>query len=217
VSLPPASPTHGTPAVEAWHEVAGLEPSLMRRKSVLKALATYGMTYSQPGELRELDANPARHGPTLRQSALRRALTTAEILLVLSVLAAVISASVWLLRGSTAHRDAASLARTLTSARWIAVATGMPTMLVSRDQAIYLGRGEPLNCDREPTGAPVWEPSRPVAWRWPAMDLAFGAHGRPLRCDGSAVGNTTITLNGRDGSSAAVVIASLGRIRWERR
>ena len=144
-------------------------------------------------------------------------LTAIELLIVLSVLAIGVIGAVVIRGGGSAHRDAASLARALTSARWLAVATGTPTTLVARDQAIYLGRGAPLNCDREPTGAPVWEPSRPVALRWPAMGLAFGAHGRPLRCDGSAVGNTTITLSGRDGSSAAVVIASLGRIRWERR
>ena len=217
MSHPHASPTHGSQAAEAWQEVAGLEPRLMQRRSVVKLLGSYVVLNTQPGELRELDANLAPHGPLLRQTAFRRALTAVEILLVLSLLAAVVSASVWISRGSAAHRDAASLARTLASARWLAVATGMPTMLVARDRAIYLARGAPLNCDSEPTGAPVWGPSRPGTWRWPAMGLAFGAHGRPLRCDGSAVGNTTITLTSRDGSRAAVIVSSLGRIRWERR
>ena len=147
----------------------------------------------------------------------RSAFTTTELLVVLLLLAVVATGALAVRGGGSAHRDAASLARALTSSRWLAVATGEPTIVVGRDEAIYLARGFPLHCNREPVGAAVWELSRSGTWRWPSMGLAFGAHGRPLRCDGSAVGNATITLSGRDGSSAAVVIASLGRIRWERR
>ena len=143
--------------------------------------------------------------------------TAVEFLIFLALLAIVITAALGVRGGNSAYRDAATLARALTAARWFAVGTGEAVALVAGDDALHVAIGSPLRCDREPSGAPVWQRSRPGSWRWPVMGLAFGAHGRPLRCDGAAVANTTIVLTGRDGSRAAVVIASLGRVRWERR
>lgn len=50
----------------------------------------------------------------------------------------------------------------------------------------------------------------------PRRGLAFGADGLPRTCDGGGVGNTTILLEHR-GRQAAVVVSSLGRVRWELR
>jgi prepilin-type N-terminal cleavage/methylation domain-containing protein len=50
----------------------------------------------------------------------------------------------------------------------------------------------------------------------PLRGLAFGLDGLPRTCDGSGVGNTTILLEHR-GRQAAVIVSSLGRVRWELR
>lgn len=140
-----------------------------------------------------------------------------ELLVVVALVAIVLTATAVAIARPSVHRDAEALARTLSSARWLAVSTGVPTALIAHDDALYRSAGAPLRCDVRPTGTASWTPSRPLTLTWPAAGLAFGAHGRPLRCDGSAVGNATITLTGRDGSRAAVIVASLGRVRWERR
>ena len=147
----------------------------------------------------------------------RSAFTLVEALVVLLVVALLAGVSWASLGRATAHRDAASLARALTVARWLAVASGTPSALVPLASDLHVVSGAPLRCDTAPSGAPAWTPSGPTVPRWPSAGLAFGGHGRPLRCDGSAVGNTTIELSARDGSRAAVVVASLGRVRWERR
>lgn len=151
-------------------------------------------------------------------AASRRALSLVELVVVVAVLAIVIAVGIVVVgRGST-YRDAAALARAISATRWLAVTTGAPSALVARGDALYLSVGAPLRCDAPRGGGePAWNPTGPVSLAWPAAGLAFGAHGRPLRCDGSAVGNATISLTGRDGSSAAVIVASLGRVRWERR
>ena len=148
---------------------------------------------------------------------LRRALTAIEVLVILALLALVYGVTAVAVGGGSAHRDAASLARALASVRWLAVTTGAPVVLVVHGDAVYKSVGAPLRCDVLSAGEPVWSPNRPLVLTWPASGIAFGAHGRPLRCDGSAAGNATIALVGRDGSSAAVIVASLGRVRWERR
>jgi len=147
----------------------------------------------------------------------RSALALVELLVVLAILGAVLSwAAIAGGRGAV-DRDAAALARALTSGRWLAVTSGEPTMLIAQGSGVHIEAGPPLRCDRPPVRAPVWSASRPLVLTWPTAGLAFGPHGRPLRCDGSAVGNATVTLTGHDGSRAAVIVASLGRVRWERR
>jgi hypothetical protein len=51
---------------------------------------------------------------------------------------------------------------------------------------------------------------------WPARGLQFTPDGLPRTCDGGGVGNTTILLEHR-GRRAAVIVSSLGRVRWEMR
>ena len=143
--------------------------------------------------------------------------TVVELLIVLLALAIVSIAVLAMRDGGSAHRDAAALVRALTSARWLAIVTGEPIALVPNGDSLHLDSGAPLHCNRSPAGAPVWVPSRPGVWRWPGMGLAFAPDGRPRRCDGSAVGNTTILIEGPRGDRAAVIVASLGRVRWERR
>ncbi|MFU8887006.1 MAG: prepilin-type N-terminal cleavage/methylation domain-containing protein [Trueperaceae bacterium] len=63
-----------------------------------------------------------------------------------------------------------------------------------------------------------------VAWRGitaavvsePPRGLLFTPDGLPRTCDGGGVGNTTILLEHR-GRQAAVIVSSLGRVRWELR
>ncbi len=50
----------------------------------------------------------------------------------------------------------------------------------------------------------------------PARGLMFTPDGLPRTCDGGGVGNTTILLEHR-GRQAAVIVSSLGRVRWEMR
>lgn len=50
----------------------------------------------------------------------------------------------------------------------------------------------------------------------PPRGLRFTPDGLPRACNGGGVGNTTILLEGR-GRQAAVIVSSLGRVRWELR
>ena len=148
-----------------------------------------------------------------------RGLTIVEFVIVMAVLVIIVGSATFAWRIGSVHRDAATLASAITSIRWLAVTTGVPVAIVRRrDGALFRRVGHPLGCDEAAIdNVPIWIPNRSMTLTWPAAGLAFGAHGRPLRCDGSAVGNATITLTGRDGSSAAVIVASLGRVRWDRR
>jgi prepilin-type N-terminal cleavage/methylation domain-containing protein len=123
--------------------------------------------------------------------------TLHELLIVLAI--AVIVVVVALQRSAEPARSAAALANDLRAARTQAVLSGTFTPA--------LGPCAPPTFARRP-------PRLDVAI--PARGLAFDPHGRPRACDGSAVGNATILLHA-SGRQAAVVIASLGRVRWERR
>ena len=57
---------------------------------------------------------------------------------------------------------------------------------------------------------------RAVRVGWPGRGLAFTPSGMARTCDGGGVGNTTILLEHR-GRQAAVIVSSLGRVRWEMR
>ena len=57
-------------------------------------------------------------------------------------------------------------------------------------------------------------PARVVSF--PTRGLLFTPDGLPRTCDGGGVGNTTILLEHR-GRQAAVIVSSLGRVRWETR
>lgn len=98
---------------------------------------------------------------------------------------------------SGAHVDAAvDLARRIAMARWHAVITEDVAACLPRD----LTGGLPTD----------------VRVAWPARGLAFTSDGLPRSCDGGGVGNTTILLEHR-GRRAAVIVSSLGRVRWELR
>jgi prepilin-type N-terminal cleavage/methylation domain-containing protein len=55
-----------------------------------------------------------------------------------------------------------------------------------------------------------------ITARYPQRGLSFTPDGLPRACDGGGVGNTTILLEDR-GRQAAVIVSSLGRVRWELR
>ena len=124
---------------------------------------------------------------------------TLHELLIVAALAALLAILALSSRGGEPQRSAAALARDLRAARTHAVVAGAFTPALGR-------------CATDPF-TPL-TPSVRVAV--PTRGLAFDPQGRPRACDGSAVGNATIVLR-TQGREAAVVIASLGRIRWERR
>lgn len=143
-----------------------------------------------------------------------------EMIAVLALVAVVLGiGSWWNQRGPTAAAMAEVLARVVAVSRWSAVHDGSPRVLLASPLGEELSavRGA-FECD-----APVSE--RRVVWSvpprtivgWPVMGLAFAPDGRPRRCDGSGVGNTTILIEGPRGDRAAVIVAALGRVRWERR
>lgn len=154
----------------------------------------------------------------MRYRGLPMGLTLTEALVVLAVLAIagvfVLGAT---LRGPSAASIAQELTRLATLTRWNAVQESAPRTLLA------VGGGEFLavvdgsyQCDAQ-WGREVWT-APPRSWiGWPSMGLAFAPDGRPRRCDGSAVGNNTILVEGPRGDQAAVIVASLGRVRWERR
>lgn len=145
-------------------------------------------------------------------------LTLVELLLVIAILALIAGLA---LHGAAARPAAASVARELaallTSTRWLASSSGQPlSLLRSPGSGGALVRVAGYACDPADGGA-LWAPPARTEFTWPALGLAFAPDGRPRRCDGSAVGNNTIAVEGARGDRAAVIVASLGRVRWERR
>lgn len=148
----------------------------------------------------------------------RRAWTLIELLVVLAVLGVLLGALAWsVLRGPSAAAVAQELARVVTLARWTAVQEGVArTLLSSAGSELSVAPG--YACDAAaPGGRPTWSPPPRTLVDWPTRGLAFAPDARPRRCDGSAVGNATILIEGPRGDRAAVIVASLGRVRWERR
>ena len=149
-----------------------------------------------------------------------RGLVLTEMMVVLAVLGIVLSLVAWSSqRGVSASAVAQELARIVVAARWSAVHEGQPrTLLVSAgSDEISAVRGAFRCDDLGPDRRVIWSAPPRTFVGWPAMGLAFAPDGRPRRCDGSGVGNTTILIEGSRGDRAAVIVASLGRVRWERR
>ena len=164
---------------------------------------------------------PCEHAPMRAQTSRSvLGLSVVEMLVVLALLGLGLwRVAGWIVNRTYAADTAQDLVRHVTHARWSAVSVGTPKTLVLVDAPLGIAELEGVfACD--PDGLVVrhrWEPPRGIHVRWPAMGLAFAPDGRPRRCDGSAVGNTTILIEGPRGDRAAVIVASLGRVRWERR
>ena len=146
--------------------------------------------------------------------------TLAEALVVLAVVGLLLGLGVWWSqRGPSAAAVAQELVRVVVASRWSAVHEGVPRSLLTGSSGGEI-RAVPggFGCDDGAEGARVvWSGPPRTFVGWPAMGLAFAPDGRPRRCDGSGVGNTTILIEGSRGDRAAVIVASLGRVRWERR
>ena len=98
--------------------------------------------------------------------------------------------------------EARSLARAVAAARARATVSGTAV-------AVFGSTCGPAG------GAPLWWSPRRAEVTEPPRGLLFTPDGLPRTCDGG-VGNTTILLEVR-GQQAAVIVSSLGRVRWEMR
>jgi len=126
------------------------------------------------------------------------AITILEALILLPILAVVAAVGV----AAWPNQDfARSFAARLAAARVEAVAKGGHVSLAVRP------------C---PDTVIVSTPEGPVVRAFPPRGLLFTPDGLPRTCDGGGVGNTTILLEHR-GRQAAVIVSSLGRVRWEPR
>ena len=132
----------------------------------------------------------------------RAGFSLVELLIVLAMLSLVGAWQVWRPVDGVAM-DARSLARAVTVARARAAVSG-------RAVAVFGSTCGPA------WGGPVGWFAERAAISEPPRGLLFTPEGLPRTCDGGGVGNTTILLEYR-GQQAAVIVSSLGRVRWEMR
>jgi prepilin-type N-terminal cleavage/methylation domain-containing protein len=146
-----------------------------------------------------------------------RGVTLVELLVVVAIVGVVAGLSVVLLRPPGFVPAARELALVVRHARWLALASGEPViLLVSEGRSVVMLRGPLWRCDAPAGAAPVWEGGgRSLSLAWPSRGIAFGADGFPRSCGGDGVGSATALVHGRYGS-AAIIVSSLGRVRWER-
>lgn len=128
----------------------------------------------------------------------KRGTSLVELLVVLG-LVGMVGSSLWLVAaGPPLAREADALAQMIRSARLTAVVSG-ETQTVGG-----------AACSRQllhSLGATVAFPQR---------GLLFTPDGLPRACSGGGLGNTTIVLQAQR-RQAAVIVSSLGRVRWELR
>ena len=138
-----------------------------------------------------------QHGSVTQRSGL----SLVELLVVLLVVSAV---GLW--HGNRPINDLAAEARSLAAA----VALARSRAAADGTTATVFG----ATCDPPPRTA--LEGLTRAAVSGPRRGLQFTPDGLPRTCDGGGVGNTTILLEHR-GRQAAVIVSSLGRVRWEMR
>lgn len=149
------------------------------------------------------------------------AFTLVELLIVIALSALLLALFFGNGSAPSAVRSAQELARIVRHARWSAVSSGQPVMLLTPDhgRSILLVRGPGWSCDPYDAQSKevVWEsPVRGIAVSWPLRGVAFAPDGFPRSCFGDGVGSATAIVGDR-ATSAAIVVSSLGRVRWELR
>jgi prepilin-type N-terminal cleavage/methylation domain-containing protein len=149
----------------------------------------------------------------------RRGLTLLEVIVVLALLALGLGLAVATTRPNRAARTAQELAAVIRSARWSAIVTGTPTVLLASVDGSTVVRltGPEYGCDPAAAAADVvWTlEHRGVSVAWPLRGVAFAPDGFPRSCRGDGVGAATVPVE-HASARAAVVVSSLGRVRWER-
>ena len=148
----------------------------------------------------------------------RSGLTLLETIVVMGIVVALVAVGIFVARPSAVDLDAQALASSLRAQRWRAVQGGLPVVVRAdnANRALFLTQGV-FSCDSMPLSATAFTARPNVTLTWPSSALAFDSDGRARRCDGGGAGNTTIGLTDRRGNQAAVIVATLGRVRWERR
>jgi hypothetical protein len=128
----------------------------------------------------------------------QRATSILELLIVLGLMGLMVG-GLWTLnpRASLA-REAEALARLVRDTRLTAVVSGVPQVVGGAACAGVVAHGLQAHVS------------------FPARGLLFSPDGLPRACNGGGLGNSTIGLRaGR--AEAAVVVSTLGRVRWELR
>jgi prepilin-type N-terminal cleavage/methylation domain-containing protein len=128
-----------------------------------------------------------------------QALTLVETVVVMALIAILASGWMWSSRPSVAE-EARRLASSLTRLRYIAASSGGAALDLCASGAHGHGVLAPMH----------------ATVTWPRRGLLFTSDGLPRTCDGGGVGNATIGLE-LGGRQAAVIVSSLGRVRWESR
>lgn len=148
----------------------------------------------------------------------REGITLLEVVLVVALVSLFAAVGVYASRPAPSAIVARELTDVLTSQRWNAVNQGRPVVIHLSDRGntlvTSLGR---FGCVGGPASSVLFNLRPDVRVHWPSMALAFDPQGRARRCDGSGPGNTTIGIVDRRGNQAAVIVAALGRVRWEQR
>ena len=163
-----------------------------------------------PGAAGTSDAN---HG----RMRIPTGFTLFEVIVVLAIGAVLLMLGWRVFQQPLAAQVAREVTRAVRHARWSAVTSGRPAILLSADDGrtlILYGDGD-WRCDTTPTAYRVWESgSRRVALSWPVRGVSFAPDGFPRSCRGDGVGSATAVIIDTM-SSAAVVVSALGRVRWE--
>lgn len=160
----------------------------------------------------------SHHGAMANVPMRRLGLTLLEVLVVVAVFGVVATGLTAASRPRAAHDHARALSHAIAAQRWRAVQENQVVVIRASDRGdvVVTSRGW-FTCDLLDDAHVLLERRQGVILDWPSAALAFTTDGRARRCDGGGAGNATIDVVDRQGNRAAVIVAALGRVRWERR
>ncbi len=148
-----------------------------------------------------------------------RGFSVLELVIVIAIFGIVITVGWLTLRARPAVQVAREIATVVAHSRWTAVTTGRPIVLLLTDggRSIVQSDLPGWGCVVGNVPRRVWEIGERRAFlTWPARGIAFAPDGFPRSCSGDGVGSATVRIDDA-ATRAAVIISSLGRVRWEPR